>query len=299
MRWTTLSVVVLLAVSGCSGGESAVPGGAPPSAIDQLLAKAPVAANIPAGSAMARIKDRGELLVGGSLDAPLLSQQNPGTGELTGFDADLGKLLAKYIVGEPKAKLVTSTSETREPLLANGTVDVILQTYTITPQRAERVAFAGPYYESGQTIAVRRGTKGIAKPTDLAGRKVIAGANTPAIAAIKAAAPTAEIVEFGSDPECLTALRQGRGEAYVQDQALLIADAAQDKELEVVGEPFTKDPYGIGIKHGDEQFKRFVDDWLREIQKSGLWQDVWRNSIGTVVTGEPPTPPVIGSAQGS
>ncbi|MEO6085526.1 MAG: glutamate ABC transporter substrate-binding protein [Umezawaea sp.] len=299
MRWTTLSAVVLLLVTGCSGGESAVPGGAPASAIDQLLAKAPVAATIPEGSAMARIKERGELLIGGSLDAPLLSQQNPGTGELTGFDADLGKLLAKYIIGEPKTKLVTSTSETREPLLANGTVDVIFQTYTITPQRAERVAFAGPYYESGQSIAVRSGTHGIVKPADLAGRKVIAGVNTPAIAAIKAVAPTAEVVEFGSDPECLTALRQGRGEAYVQDQALLIADAAQDAELEIVGEPFTTDPYGIGIRHGDDQFKQFVDDWLREIQKSELWQDVWRNSIGTVVSGPPPTPPVIGSAQGS
>ncbi|MET1073279.1 MAG: glutamate ABC transporter substrate-binding protein [Umezawaea sp.] len=299
MRWTTLSVVVLLVVAGCSGGESSVPGAAPASAIDALLAKAPVAADLPAGSAMARIKERGELLIGGSLDAPLLSQQDPGTGELTGFDADLGKLLAKYIVGEPKTKLVTSTSETREPLLANGTVDVVLQTYTITPQRAERVAFAGPYYSSGQAVAVRRGTGGIAKPADLAGHKVIAGANTPAIAAIKAAAPTAEIVEFGSDPECLTALRQGRGEAYVQDQALLIADAAQDEDLRLVGEPFTTDPYGIGLKHGDDQFKQFVNDWLREIQKSGLWQDVWRNSIGTVVTGEPPTPPAIGSAQGS
>ena len=298
MRWTTLSVVVLLLVTGCSGGESSVPGGTP-SAIDQLVAKAPVAANVPAGSTMARIKERGELLIGGSLDAPLLSLQNPGTGELTGFDADLGKLLAKYLTGEPKTKLVTSTSETREPLLANGTVDVILQTYTITPQRAERVAFAGPYYESGQTVAVRRGTTGIAKPADLAGRKVVVGANTPAIAAVKAAAPTAELVEFGSDPECLTALRQGRGEAYVQDQALLIADASQDNELEIVGEPFTKDPYGIGIKHGDEQFKQFVNDWLREIQKSGLWQDVWRNSIGTVVSGPPPSPPAIGSAQGS
>lgn len=298
MRWTTLSVVVLLLVTGCSGGESAVPG-APTSAIDRLLAKAPVAATIPEGSTMARIRERGELLIGGSLDAPLLSQQNPGTGELTGFDADLGRLLAKYIIGEPKTKLVTSTSETREPLLANGTVDVILQTYTITPQRAERVAFAGPYYESGQTIAVRRGTQGIAKPADLAGRKVIAGANTPAITAIKTAAPTAEIVDFGSDPECLAALRQGRGEAYVQDQALLIADAAQDNALEIVGEPFTTDPYGIGIKHGDDQFKKFVNDWLREIQKSELWQDVWRNSIGTVVSGPPPAPPVIGSAQGS
>ncbi|PRY36406.1 glutamate ABC transporter substrate-binding protein [Umezawaea tangerina] len=299
MRWTTLSVVVLLVVAGCSGGESSVPGTAPTSGIDALVAKAPVAADLPAGSTMARIRQRGELLVGGSLDAPLLSQQDPGTGRLTGFDADLGKLLAKYILGEPKTRLVTATSETREPLLANGTVDVVLQTYTITPQRAERVAFAGPYYSSGQAIAVRRGTGGIAKPADLAGHKVIAGANTPSIAAVKAAAPTAEIVEFGSDPECLTALRQGRGEAYVQDQALLIADAAQDKDLQLVGEPFTTDPYGIGLKHGDDQFKQFVNDWLREIQKSGLWQDVWRGSIGTVVAGDPPAPPVIGSAQGS
>ena len=301
-RLTSLSLlVVAVLATACAGGESAVPGGdtGAKSAIDQLVAKAPVAANLPAGSTMAKVKERGELLIGGSLDAPLLSQQNPSTGELSGFDADLGKLLAKYIIGSPKTKLVTSTSETREPLLANGTVDVILQTYTITPQRAERVAFAGPYYESGQSIAVRRGTSGIAKPADLAGRKVIAGANTPAIAAIKAAAPTAEIVEFGSDPECLAALRQGRGEAYVQDQALLIADASQDNELVLVGEPFTTDPYGIGLKHGDDQFKQFVNDWLREIQKSGLWQEVWRNSIGTVVTGDAPTPPVIGSAQGS
>jgi glutamate transport system substrate-binding protein len=67
----------------------------------------------------------------------------------------------------------------------------------------------------------------------------------------------------------------------------------------LVGDPFTTDPYGIGLKHGDDQFKQFVNDWLREIQKSGLWQEIWRNSIGTVVEGDAPTPPVIGSAQGS
>lgn len=81
--------MVLLAVAGCSGGGSAVPGGGPTSAVDRLLAKAPVAADLPAGSAMARIRERGELLVGGSLDAPPLSQRDPATGEPTGFDADL------------------------------------------------------------------------------------------------------------------------------------------------------------------------------------------------------------------
>ncbi|HUQ57716.1 glutamate ABC transporter substrate-binding protein [Lentzea sp.] len=289
-----LVAALLLFVAGCSGGSEAVPGGG--SKIDALLAKAPVySGEVTPGSAVDRIRKRGRLVIGGSQDAPLLSQLDPVSGELTGFDAYLGELLAHYVVGRPETELLSATSETREPLLANGTVDVIIQTYTITPARRERVSFAGPYYQSGQSIAVRKGTSGIAKPADLAGRTVIAGANTPAIAAIRQAAPTAEIVEFGSDPECLTALKQGRGEAYVQDQAILVADASKDGELQLVGEPFTEDPYGIGIKHGDAEFTEFVDDWLREIGKSGLWQEVWKQTIGTVVTGDAPAPPAIAS----
>jgi ABC-type amino acid transport substrate-binding protein len=284
---------LLLFVSGCSGGSDAVPGG---SKIDDLLAKAPVyAGQVAAGSALDRIRKRGALLIGGSQDAPLLSQLDPISGELTGFDAYLGKLLARYLVGKPSTELLSATSETREPLLANGTVDVIIQTYTITPARRERVSFAGPYYRSGQSIAVRRGTSGIAEPADLAGRTVIVGANTPAVKAVRDAAPTAKIVEFGSDPECVTALKQGRGEAYVQDQAILVADASKDSELQLVGEPFTEDLYGIGVKHGDAEFTKVVNDWLREIGGSGLWQEVWKQTIGTVVTGDAPAPPAIAS----
>ncbi|MFD9704836.1 glutamate ABC transporter substrate-binding protein [Lentzea sp. NPDC059081] len=285
---------LLLFVAGCSGGSDAVPGGG--SKIDALLAKAPVySGQVTPGSAVDRIKKRGKLLIGGSQDAPLLSQLDPVSGEVTGFDAYLGKLLAQYVLGKPDTELLSATSETREPLLGNGTVDVIIQTYTITPARKERVSFAGPYYQSGQSIAVRKGTSGIATPADLAGKTVIVGANTPGVKAVRDAAPTARIVEFGSDPECLTALKQGRGEAYVQDQAILVADASKDSELQLVGEPFTEDPYGIGIKHGDAEFTKFVDDWLREIGKSGLWQDVWKQTIGTVVTGDAPAPPAIAS----
>ncbi|GAA3173769.1 glutamate ABC transporter substrate-binding protein [Nonomuraea roseoviolacea] len=277
----------------------AVPGES--KAATDVLANAPVAeaAAILPGSTMEKIKKRGELLVGGSLDAPLLSQQNPATGQVEGFDADLGKALAKYILGEPKVKIVNSASETREALLANGTVDVVFQTYTITEERAKQVAFAGPYYTSGLTIAVKKGTSGITKPEDLNGKKVLAGANTPAIPAIKKLAPQAEIITFGSDPECVQALKQDRGVAYVQDETLLIADAKKDPSLQIVTKPFTVDPYGIGLKHGDDQMKTFVNDWLGKIQGNGVWQGIWKNSIGTVVTGDAPQPPKIGSVPGS
>jgi ABC-type amino acid transport substrate-binding protein len=303
-RMAAVAAVAMVGLSACSGtdsGSSAVPGVPGEAKGGDLLAKAPVAAaaDILPGSTMEKIKQRGELIVGGSLDAPLLSQQNPTTGEVEGFDADMGKALAKYIIGEPKVKIVNSASETREALLSNGTVDVVFQTYTITPERAKQVAFAGPYYSSGLSLAVRKGTAGITKPEDLNGKTVIAGANTPAIPAIKKLAPQAKIVTFGSDPECMQALKQERGDAYVQDETLLVANAQKDPSVQVVGQPFTSDPYGIGLKHGDEQFKKFVNDWLKKIQGDGLWQQTWKNSIGTVVQGEAPTPPQIGSVPGS
>ncbi|MEV0383773.1 glutamate ABC transporter substrate-binding protein [Nonomuraea sp. NPDC050643] len=301
-RLVAVAAASLLALAACGESSSpAVPGEPQSSGAADVLAKAPVAtaAEILPGSTMEKIKQRGELLVGGSLDAPLLSQQNPVTGQVEGFDADMGKALAKYILGEPKVKIVNSASETREALLANGTVDVVFQTYTITEERAKQVAFAGPYYTSGLTIAVKKGTTGITKPEDLNGKKVLAGANTPAIPAIKKLAPQAEIITFGSDPECIQALKQDRGVAYVQDETILIADAKKDPSIEIVTTPFTEDPYGIGLKHGDDQMKKFVNDWLKKTQDTGLWQDIWKKSIGTVVTGEAPQPPRIGSVPGS
>ncbi|GGP16586.1 glutamate ABC transporter substrate-binding protein [Nonomuraea glycinis] len=298
-RMVAALAVAVLGLTACGETSSpAVPGA---SKSGDLLADAPVAAaaDILPGSTMEKIKQRGELIVGGSLDAPLLSQQNPTTGEVEGFDADMGKALAKYIIGEPKVKIVNSASETREALLANGTVDVVFQTYTITPERAEQVAFAGPYYTSGLTIAVKKGTTGITKPEDLDGKKVLAGANTPAIPAIEKLAPKAEIITFGTDPELMQALKQDRGVAYVQDETLLIANAQKDPSIEIVTKPFTSDPYGIGLKHGDEQFKTFVNAWLKKTQDAGLWQQIWKNSIGTVVTGDAPAPPQIGSVPGS
>ncbi|WP_344592335.1 glutamate ABC transporter substrate-binding protein [Actinomadura vinacea] len=303
MRRAAVAAVAAASLAGlaaCSdGGSSAAVPGAGGGKQDDLLAAAPVAANLPAGSTMEKIKKRGQLIVGGSLDAPLLSQQNPATKQVEGLDADFGRLLAKHIIGKPNVKIVNSASETREALLANGTVDVVFQTYSITPERAKQVAFAGPYYSSGLVIATKKGETAIKTPADLKGKKVIAGANTPAIPAIKKAAPDAEIVTFGSDPECVQALKQGRGQAYVQDEAVLLATAKQDPSVQIQGKPFTSDPYGIGLKHGDAQMKAFVNDWLKQIQSSGLWGKVWKNSIGTVVQGEAPQPPAIGSAPGS
>lgn len=304
-RRVLLAAAGALAVvlAGCgSGGESAVPPAGGATTSPDLLRDAPVAdvAAILPGSTMERIKQRGKLVVAEALDAPLLSQQNPSNpDEVTGFDADLAKLLAVYILGKPEVEIVPPATETREALLANGTVDVVFNTYTITEERAQQVAFAGPYFESGLAVAVKTGNTDIKGIDDLGGKTVIVGANTPAVTEVPKRQPTANVITFGTDPQAVTALLQGRGDAYVQDLTLLASDAKSNSQLTVVGNPFTTEPYGIGLKHGDDDFKKFVNDWLKKIQDGGQWAQAWKSSLGTVVDSEPPTPPAIGSVPGS
>jgi glutamate transport system substrate-binding protein len=303
---TAFAALLALTATACGGdggggGNTGVPGGDPEASAD-LLKDAPVAddAAILPGSTMERIRERGHLIVAQALDAPLLSQQNPtNPDEVTGLDADLAKLLAVYILGEPNVEVVPPATETREALLGNGTVDVVFNTYTITPERAQQVTFAGPYFSSGLAVAVKTGNNEIKGIDDLGDKTVIVGANTPAVTEVPKRHPDATLLSFGTDPQALIALTQGRGDAYVQDLTLLAAAAKTDPDVTVVGEPFTVEPYGIGLAHGDTRFKEFINGWLREIQAGGQWAKVWQNSLGTVVDGDPPAPPEIGSVPGS
>lgn len=302
-----VALTALLGVSACSGGDTAVPGGSPEGAapaggLEEVYENAVVAdaAALLPDSTMARIKDRGKLVVAAALDAPLLSQQDPtNPDDIEGFDASLAKLLAIYILGEPNVEVIPPASETREALLQNGTVDVVFNTYTITEERAEQVSFAGPYLESGLAVAVAADNEDINGIEDLGGKTVIVGSNTPAVTAVPEEQPTAEIVSFGTDPQALQALKQGRGDAYVQDFTLLASHATSDDSIKVVGQPFTTESYGIGLQHDDEEFKAFINEWLLKIQEDGSWAKVWDATLGSAVESETPTAPEIGSVPGS
>ncbi|MFG2884058.1 glutamate ABC transporter substrate-binding protein [Streptomyces sp. NPDC048297] len=289
-------------ISACSGSPSsdvaapaagAVAGG---TSVDQLIAaeKPADASAMPAGSTAAEIKSRGKLLVGGTQTAALFSLLNPTTGKLTGFDAALSQLLAKYIIGTPKTQLVQVTAATREALLKNHSVDAVFATYTITPERAKVVGFAGPYFVDGLGIEVKKDNDTITSLKDLAGKTVVTESGSVAAPAIKAAAPTARIQLFDTNIECLQALQQGRADAYVLDQSLLAGNASTNSDVKVLPSTFSKEPYGIGLPLDKPDFKKFVNDWLAKIEADGTWAKVWKATLGTQVPGAVPAPPRIG-----
>ncbi|GAB3240147.1 glutamate ABC transporter substrate-binding protein [Kineosporia babensis] len=295
---------VLALIAGCSGGssEAAVPGGgagqatskADSSAIQALIEAQQPATDLPAGSTMAEIKEKGELTVGGVQTSALFSLLNPTTGQVEGFDAAMSQLLADYIIGEPKTKLVNVTSQTREALIQNGSVDVVFATYTITPERQEKISFAGPYYQDGLGIQVKAGTEGIATLADLNDKTVVTQSASTAPNEITKAAPDAEIQLFETNTEALQALRQGRADAYVIDQSILAGNAVTNDDVEVIGEKFTTDPYGIGLAKDDPEFQEFVNTWLEAKIADGTWAKVWQATVGTAVPGDVPAPPTIG-----
>ncbi|MFE6894641.1 glutamate ABC transporter substrate-binding protein [Streptomyces sp. NPDC057694] len=301
---TVFTAALVTGCSGGSGGSAKVPGAPAGSTaagtagsdyIDRLLAKEkPADASLlPAGSTAAAVKKRGTLVVGGTQTAALFSLLDPTTGKVEGFDAALSRLLAKYIIGTPRTKLVNVTATTREALLKNHAVDVVLATYTITPERAKVVNFAGPYYEDGLAIQVKKDAD-ITSLKDLAGKTVTTESGSTAASVLKAKVPSAKVQLFDTNTECLQALRQGRADAYVLDQGVLAGNAVTSPDVKVLAQRFSTEPYGIGLPLDRPDFKKFVDDWLRKIEADGTWAQVWKHTIGTRVPGAVPAPPKIG-----
>lgn len=302
--WTAVTAVALAGglMTGCAARTTTAPAAAGDGdSFEKILAEAPVATDIPAGSAMAKIRDSGVLNVGGVETSTMFSLKDPTTGKVSGFDAYMSQLLAKYIIGKPNTKITVVTSQTREQVLENRSVDVVFATYTITPARAERIGFAGPYYVSPLGIGVAKNDTSVKTTADLGGKDVCVQANSTAVAALTKAAPTAKPLLLNTNNECLEALKQGRVQAYVVDQALLIGVEAKSHDIRVL--PFSDtsvmDPYGIGLPKDDPKMKEFVNAWLKTIIEKGLWSRVWKVTVGGVVQGQPPAPPQIGGVPGS
>ena len=278
---------------GDEGGEG--------SAFADVIASGPLAAEdaVSASPWAAGIKERDQLIRGGTVANQVFSLASTSGGQPTGFDAGLTQLLAKYILGEggeEKVDYVDTTVETRETMVQNGTVDCVIATYSITPERLEVINFAGPYYLSGTAIQVRaEDAESISGPEDLTGLNLVTQSNSTGIQAIEEnVTDPGEVTTLPDNESCVAALKQGRADAYVLDQGVLLGNSAADPEVVVVGEPFVDDPYGVGLSQDSEDALDFVNAFLQELIDSGTWEALWTATIGEVIDGEAPEPPVPG-----
>lgn len=273
-------------------------------AYDAVIKGGPVAdpATVSASPWATKIKAAGFIKRGGTTTGAIFSLKDPTTGRIAGFDAGIGDLLAHYITGGTDVSKLTQVSQTsvdtRETMLQNNTVDIVVATYSITTARAAKVAFAGPYYSSGDSIQVKADNTTIKSVTDLAGKKLVTESNSTAITAIEKYVPGNTPTLFADNDSCVAAVQQGRADAYVLDESILLGNAVKNPDLKVVGTPFTTDPYGVGVNKDDPAVKAFVNAFLQKIFDSGDWLKLWKATVGVYVDAQA-TPPKIGSVPGS
>jgi glutamate transport system substrate-binding protein len=285
MRLAGAVLALTLAAAACGGGDN--DGGDGGGQVNQ-------GASFAEGTTMAKLKSAGAVRVGTKFDQPLFGLKNL-EGKPEGFDVEIAKLIAGEMgIAPEKIQWVEAVSANREPFIQQDKVDLVVATYTINDKRKQVVDFAGPYYEAGQDIMVAKGNpEGIAGPDDLAGKKVCSVTGSTPAENIRTNYPEAKLTEFDVYSKCAEALKNGQVQAVTTDNVILLGLISKDQEaFELVGKPFTKEPYGIGVKKGDTEFRNFINDTLEKIEQDGRWLAAWDATAGKVAT-EKPTPPAI------
>lgn len=253
----------------------------------------PAPNQMPAGSTMQEIQERGRLIVGVSADNLLFGARNPETGVVEGFDIDIAKEVAAAIFGDPnRIEYRFMSFAQRIPALQAGTVDMVAEVMTINCARWGVINFSTEYYRAGQTILVAAGS-GITSLDQLSGQKVCAPANSTSADQL-AKYPQVEAVIVPTSSDCMVAFQSGQVVALAGDDTVLAGYESQDPYAELSEERFTVEPYGIGIPKGDIDFTRFVNSVLEQIRTDGTWAAIYARWLPPPVP--LPPPPVYGRA---
>ncbi len=228
------------------------------------------------GSGLQAIKDRGMLVAGVKFDTPpfgFLDESN----EPVGFDLDLVTKVAEKI-GVP-VEFTKVTSPTRIPLLVSGNVDLVAASMTHTIERDKAIDFSITYYTGGQALMVKSGSD-IGSTGDLAGKTVAVQQGTTLEKNLAEAAPDAELLAFKDYNSAWLALVQGRADALTGSLNILQGFAKDNSDYVIVGEMFSTEPFGMGVKQGDSELRDLVNETLQELWRSGEYQTIYAKWFG-------------------
>jgi glutamate transport system substrate-binding protein len=242
----------------------------------------------PEGTPMAEWQEEGSVTIGVKYDVPPFGFENPQTGEVEGFDVDMGNYIADKLGVE--AEFIEAISDNRIPFLEDGTADLILSTMTITTDRDVEIDFSRPYYVAQGRILVPADSD-IAGIDDLGqGTTVCTALGSTYEATLSEQAPDAELDLVDSYSECLEKIQNGSVDAVSTDDVILTGMVIQDDSLQLVGDPLTTEPYGVGVANDEPEAVEFLSQTVEESFEDGTWDELYEEWVGQY-TGEEPEHP--------
>lgn len=241
-----------------------------------------------------------KLVIGTKFDQPGLAVKKP-DGSMAGFDVDVATYVAGQLGYQPnQIEWKEAPSGQRETLIQNGQVDYIVGTYSITDSRKQKVSFAGPYLVTGQSLLVRAGNTDITGPESLQNNKRLCSVSgsTPA-QRIKDKYPGVQLQRYDTYSACVEALKNGAIDALSTDEVILAGFAAQSPgAFKIIGKQFSVEPYGIGLRKGDNELRTKINDAIVKMQQDGSWRSAFERNLGAAGISAPAPPPLDTSTGG-
>jgi len=248
-------------------------------AIAVALISTPVFADELTGT-LKKIKESGTITLGHRDSSIPFSYIADASGKPVGYSHDIQLAIVDGIkkdLGLPdlKVKYNLVTSQTRIPLVQNGTVDVECGSTTNNAERGQQVDFSVGIFEIGTRLLSKKDStyKDFA---DLKGKNVVTTAGTTSERIIKAMNADKQmgmnVISAKDHGEAFNMLESGRAVAFMMDDALLAGEMAKAKKPDdwaVTGTPQSYEIYGCMVRKDDPAFKKAVDDAIVGIYKSG------------------------------
>ena len=271
-RLATAAVAVLaaLGMAACSGGA-----GSSASSGTQVGDRSPE-----------QIKEADEIVIG------IFSDKAPfgyidANGKPAGYDVVYGDRIAADL--GVTAKYVPVDAAARTEVLASNKVDITLANFTVTPERAEKVDFANPYFKVSLGVVSPTSAE-ITDVSQLAGKTLIVTKGTTAEAYFEANHPEIKLQKYDQYSDAYQALEDGRGDAFSTDNTEVIAWAIQHPGFSVGIKSLGETSYiAAAVKKGNTALLDWLNNQLVELGQENFFHKDYEQTLAPVY-GDAATP---------
>lgn len=193
-------------------------------------------------------------------------------GKRTGFDVELVEALGKAM-GRP-IEWIDIDFKGLVPGLVSRRFDMAVSAIYITDERKKVVDFTVPYYAGGLVVMVKDGNKAIAKPADLAGKKVSVQVGTKSVSFLKEKYPQAQLVEVEKNQEMFNLVDIGRVDAAVTGKPAAYQYARTKGGLKVLPEQLTVEEYGMAVRKDLPELTKALNEALAKLKADGAYDKI-------------------------
>jgi polar amino acid transport system substrate-binding protein len=226
----------------------------------------------------ANIKSRNRWIIGVKCDVPPFGYVDV-QGKNAGFDVEIGRWFARYAFGRAsRVTFVCAPTAAREPLLTTDRVDLVISTFSYSADRDTRIDFSKAYFNTKGTLLVKNDGP-VQKLSDIAGKRVATTSGSVYDSWMKNCFKNTEIVLADTFTNAMLAFNQGRADAVMYDDAVLLPVATADRTAKLTGDAFIASPFGIGIKQGNTALKAWVDSRLELMKKKDQFFPILKANV--------------------